>query len=65
MITINSKNDFNNTLELVGLSTDKKPTDKFNFNGVDYKITNGSSYYAMDTKKASIFSEQDKTWYDV
>ena len=65
MITIADVNKFNNTLELYGLSTDEKPTDKFNFCGVDYRITNSSTFYEMDSKAAFIFSEEGKTWYEV
>ena len=40
-------------------------TDKFNFYGVDYRITNSSTFYEMDSKAAFIFSEEGKTWYEV
>lgn len=65
MITIADVNKFNNTLELYGLSTDEKPTEKFNFHGVDYRIVNSSTLYCMDNKEAFIFSEEDKTWYAI
>lgn len=65
MVTIADVNKFNNTLELYGLSTDEKPTEQFNFLGVDYRIVNSSTFYCMDSKEAFIFSEEDKTWYSV
>lgn len=61
MITINNINKFNSTIDLVGLSSDTKPLDKFK----GYRIKNGSSFYEMNSKKAYIFSEEDKVWYEV
>lgn len=53
---------FNQTiLELVGLSTDIKPTDEID----RLRITNGSTFYAIDTKKIWMFSEEDRTWYEM
>lgn len=65
MITVVSVNKFNNTIELYGLSTDTKPTENFEFEDVNYKIRNGSVYYEMDTKKASIYDEENHVWHDV
>lgn len=48
-------------LELNGLSTDEKPIE--NFNG--YVMSNGSTFYEMDTKKVYIYDEQNKKWWDV
>ena len=48
-------------LELVSLSTDEKPTDRINFD----KIHNGSTLYEMDTKKAYIFDESSRKWWEV
>ena len=65
MITVNGVDKFNNTLDLYGLSTDDLPTDKITYLGVDYRLTNGSTIYFMDSKQAKIFSEENTTWYDV
>lgn len=37
-----------------GLSTDTKPTD----------VTNASTFYEMDTKKAYMFDEQNQKWLE-
>ena len=55
MITVNGVDKFNNTLDLYGLSTDDLPTDKITYLGVDYRLTNGSTIYFMDSKQAKIF----------
>lgn len=65
MITVNGVDKFNNTLDLYGLSTDDLPTDKITYLGVDYRLTNGSTIYFMDSKQAKIYSEENTTWYDV
>ena len=65
MITVNGVDRFNNTLDLYGLSTDDLPTDKITYLGVDYRLTNGSTLYTMDDKKAYIYSEENHTWYEV
>lgn len=62
MITIIDVNKFNNTLTMYGLSTDAKPTDKFTFYEKDYLITNGSTFYEMNTKTAFLFDETNKVW---
>ena len=41
------------------------PTDKITYLGVDYRLTNGSTIYFMDSKQAKIYSEENTTWYDV
>lgn len=48
-------------LEIVSLSTDKKPTDRVNSD----KINNGSTLYEMDTKKAYVFDELNCKWWEV
>lgn len=45
-------------MSIYGLSTDTKPT--ITFNGEE--ITNGSSYYEMDTKKAYLYDKEHETW---
>lgn len=40
--------------DLYGLSTDKKPLD----------VCNASTFYEMDTKKVSMFDEQNKRWLE-
>ena len=64
MITIAEVNKFNNTLSLYGLSTDNKPTDKFNFYGVDYTVRNSSTFYEMDTRAAFLFDEENRQWIE-
>lgn len=64
MITIGDVNKFNNTIEFYGLSTDEKPIDTFTFYGVVYKVRNSSTFYEMDTKKASLFDEENKQWIE-
>lgn len=46
--------------EFFGLSTDNKPTNKFN--GI--KVTNGSVFVEIDTKKVFIFDEENHTWFE-
>ena len=46
--------------EFFCLSSDEKPTDKFN--GI--KITNGSVLIEMDTKKIYMFDEENKVWLE-
>ena len=62
MITIIDVNRFNNTIEMYGLSTDTKPIDKFEFQGTNYPITNGSTIYEMDTKSVFMYDEENKQW---
>ena len=47
-------------LELVGLSTDTKPTE---YNGD--KVSNGSTYYEMDTKNVYIYDAENSVWLSV
>lgn len=47
-------------LEFFGLSTDEKPTDEVE----DIKITNGSVFIEMDTKKIFMFDEEHKIWFE-
>lgn len=44
--------------DLTGLSTDTKPIEKFN----GKKLTNGSSFFEMDTASAYMYDEAGKTW---
>lgn len=61
MITIASKaRGSKEPHEFFGLSTNEKPTDKFN--GVP--VTNGSVFYEMDTKKVYMFDEENKVWIE-
>lgn len=63
MITLNKYADQPNKayIELYGLSTDKKPIEKFK----NTLIKNGSIYYEMDTKKAFIYDEENHRWLEV
>ena len=38
---------------------------KITYLGVDYRLTNGSTIYFMDSKQVKIYSEENATWYDV
>jgi hypothetical protein len=64
MITVDI-NKFNGALSLTGLSTDDKPVDTIMYQGANYKVVNSSTYYEMDTKKVSIFDEENQMWHDV
>lgn len=48
----------NTVLELVGLAADTKPTSTFK----DCKISNGSKFLEMDTKKTYLFDEENTEW---
>lgn len=48
-------------VELVGLSTDEKPTNKIH----NISILNGSTFLEMDTQQVFIYSESDTTWYPI
>ena len=50
-----------NILFLEGLSTDTKPTDKFD----GLSIQNGSEYTEVDTGKKFLFDYDNATWYEV
>ena len=45
-------------MELFGLSTDEKPTEKFK----NTKIPNGSVFIEMDTKKAYFYDTDTDEW---
>lgn len=47
-------------LELCGLSTDTKPTE---YNGD--KVSNGSTFYEMDTKNVYIYDAENSVWLSV
>ena len=65
MITITGMDKFNNTISMSALSIDVKPIENFEFENVNYKIRNGSTFYEMDTKKAYMYDEENHLWYDV
>ena len=65
MITIDSINRFNNSLTIMALSTDVKPTKTIEYKKVTYEVENGSVFYEMDTKKAYMYDEENHQWYDV
>lgn len=48
-------------LEIVGLSTDEKPTESVD----GYRIMNGSTFFELDTGFIFFYSESDKTWYSI
>ena len=58
-------NKFNGALALTGLSTDEKPLESVEYHGVTYKVVNSSTFYEMDTKKITIFDEENQIWYEV
>lgn len=47
-------------MNFFGLSKDEKPIDKYN--GV--KVTNGSVFIEMDTKKIYMFDEERQVWLE-
>lgn len=49
-----------NVLELVGKSGDLKPTDTID----GMIITNGSTFYELNTKKVYMFDYDTKTWIE-
>lgn len=57
MITL-SKSDVTEELSFKGLSTDTKPTVKFN----DLKITNGSTFFEMDTQDVYFYDRGSDSW---
>ena len=63
MITINKYFGKDNitSVDLIGLSTDTKPTSSVN--GITLK--NGSTFLAMDTSQVFMYDEQNHTWYEI
>ena len=59
MITI-AKDDTTEELSFKGLSTDTKPTVTYD----DLKITNGSSFFEMDTQEVYFYDEATESWLD-
>lgn len=57
MITLD-KTDLSSPLSFKGLSTDTKPTVKFE----DVQITNGSSFFEMDTQDCYFYDGGTDTW---
>ena len=57
MITL-SKSDVTEELSFKGLSTDTKPTVKFN----DLKVTNGSTFFEMDTQDVYFYDGSSNSW---
>lgn len=57
MVTL-KKNDTENTLSFMGLSTDTKPTVKYN----EMPIINGSTFFAMDTQECYFYDGSTDTW---
>lgn len=47
--------------DLVGLSTDAKPTTEIE----GFGIINGSTFFEMDTGNAFMFDEQNARWYQI
>jgi hypothetical protein len=59
MVTLN-KDDTSVELSFKGLSTDTKPTGYFD----DIEITNGSSYFEMDTQEVFFYDYATQAWLD-
>lgn len=62
MITLNGIREFGsnrNVLDIVGLSTDVKPTNEIE----GMSITNGSTFTTIDTANIFMFDEENSTWY--
>ena len=49
------------TLDIVGLSTDEKPIDKFE----NTPIINGSVFLEMDTGEIYLYDEENSKWYKI
>ncbi len=63
MVTINKYFGKDNitSVDLIGLSTDTKPTSSVN--GITLK--NGSTFLAMDTSQVFMYDEQNNTWHEI
>lgn len=59
MITL-TKDDTSYELSFKGLSTDEKPTGKYD----DIEITNGSSFFEMDTQSVYFYDYATQSWLD-
>lgn len=59
MITL-SKDDTTNELSFKGLSTDTKPIGEYD----SLKITNGSTFFEMDTQEVFFYDGDTDTWLD-
>lgn len=57
MITLD-KTDLGQTLPFKGKSTDTKPTVSFD----SLKITNGSTFFEMDTQDVYFYDESTESW---
>lgn len=57
MVTLN-KPTTEDTLDFDGLSTDTKPTGYYD----GLKITNGSTFFAMDTQEVFFYDEGTDSW---
>lgn len=57
MVTL-SQDDTTNELSFKGLSTDTKPTVNYN----SLKITNGSTFFQMDTQEVYFYDEATESW---
>lgn len=57
MVTL-SKDDTTNELSFKGLSTDTKPTVNYN----SLKITNGSTFFQMDTQEVYFYDGATESW---
>lgn len=64
MITINKVNEMSNAnhVELMGLSTDTKPTGTVTGTTGACPIGNGSVFLEMDTSDVYIYDEQNSVW---
>ena len=63
MVTLNNLREFGSNrsvLDIVGLSTDTKPTDAVE--GI--AITNGSTFTEIDTSNIYMFDEETHTWFE-
>lgn len=59
MITL-VKDDTTNELSFKGLSTDTKPTGKYD----DLAIINGSTFFEMDTQEVYFYDGTTDSWLD-
>lgn len=59
MVTLN-KDDTSVELSFKGLSTDTKPTGYYD----DTEITNGSSFFCMDTQEVFFYDYETQAWLE-
>lgn len=62
MVTVKSLDKFDYTLEIYGLSSDDKPIEEIEYQGVIYNIRNSSIFFEMDSSNVFLYDEENKDW---